>query len=234
MSKRRAALAVLAATVMALLLVPTGAGAAQSSTYSITVRNLTPGQPMTPPAAAIHKQSIELFDVGSAASFGVQQIAENGNLDPLLGVLDGNRRVADFVAAGAPDPILPMGQVTFELTSTGGAKWFSFVSMLVCTNDGFTGLDTVRLPKKVGDRGVWYTDAYDAGTEANTENLADIVPPCSNFVTGTGMSNPNLATNGVIVHHPGIQGTGTGELNLTVADHGWDDPVAMIEITRTS
>ena len=29
-----------------------------------------------------------------------------------------------------------------------GAQFFSFVSMLICTNDGFTGLDTIKLPKK--------------------------------------------------------------------------------------
>jgi hypothetical protein len=106
--------------------------------------------------------------------------------------------------------------------------------MLVCTNDGFTGLDTVRLPKKVGDTGHWYAGAYDAGTEANTENLADIVPPCSDGNTGTGMSNPNLATNGVIAPHAGIQGTGTGELNLDPGTHGWDGAVAKVVITRTS
>ena len=123
--------------------------------------------------------------------------------------------------------------MTFELTSSSSAKYFSFVSMLVCTNDGFTGLSQVRLPKRVGDRGEWYADAYDAGTEANTENLADIVPPCSGSVTGTGMSNPGLATNGVVAHHSGILGTGSCDLVLDPAVQGWDDPVAMIVITRT-
>jgi hypothetical protein len=64
---------VIAALVVALLLVPTGAGASQTSTYEITVYNLTGGQPFTPPAAATHRQSIELFNVGSPASVGVQQ-----------------------------------------------------------------------------------------------------------------------------------------------------------------
>lgn len=235
MSRRNAAIGVILATmVVTALLAPTAAGASATSTYSITVYNLTGGQPFTPPAAATHLQSIELFDVGSAASFEVKEIAENGNLGPMLGALGASDRVSDFTAAGAPNPIGPGGMVTFTLTTSGGAKWFSFVSMLVCTNDGFTGLDTVRLPKKVGDQSEWYTDAYDAGTEANTENLADIVPPCSGFATGTGMSNPGLAQNGVIAHHPGVLDVGTGELNLDSEVHGWSGAVAKVKVTRIS
>lgn len=30
--------------------------------------------------------------------------------------------------------------------------FFSFVSMLICTNDGFTGLDSKELPNRVGDQ----------------------------------------------------------------------------------
>ena len=114
-------------------------------------------------------------------------------------------------------------------------KWFC------AKRDAFYTCRAQELPavdngdfRKVGDAGQWYAGAYDAGTEANTENLADIVPPCSGFVTGTDMSNPNLATNGVVTPHAGIQGTGTGALNLDVATHGWSDPVAKIVITRTS
>lgn len=233
MSVHKLPVVAVAAAMFALLVVPAGAGAAQTATYEITVTNLTDGQPLTPPAAAAHNRSTVLFQVGRAAGNEVQQIAENGNLDPMLAALAANPKVADFTAAGAPSPIFPGTSVTFELTTTGGAKHFSFVSMLVCTNDGFTGLNSVRLPKSVGDSSGWYADAYDAGTEANTENLDDIVPPCSGFVTGTGMSNPGLATDGVVAPHPGILGTGSGDLILDPAVHGWTDPVAKVEVTRT-
>ncbi len=59
-----------------------------------------------------------------------------------------------------------------------------------------------------------------------------MVPPCQSLVgvtsadEGTGESNPALAEGGVIAAHPGIQG-GT---DLTVADHGWTDPVARITV----
>ena len=75
--------------------------------------------------------------------------------------------------------------------------------------------------------------AYDAGSERNTEDFADIVPPCQGLIgvmsddEGTGMSNPDLAEGGVITMHSGIQ----GGYDLTVADHGWSNPVARITVS---
>jgi hypothetical protein len=106
--------------------------------------------------------------------------------------------------------------------------------MLICTNDGFTGLDTVRLPQVVGETITLYSDAYDAGSEINTEDFADIVPPCPALTgvlsddPGTGESNPALAENGVIRHHDGIQGIADLDPDI----HGWENPVVVVEITR--
>ncbi|MDQ4078414.1 MAG: spondin domain-containing protein [Chloroflexota bacterium] len=108
--------------------------------------------------------------------------------------------------------------------------------MLICTNNGFTGVDTLRLPQQVGETVTVQTDAYDAGTEINTEDFADIVPPCQALVgvssgdSGTGMSNPALAEGGVIHHHEGIE----GDDDLVPAIHGWTNPVAEITITRVN
>jgi len=231
-SKRKLIGAVLAAmAVMALVLAPT-ASASDVKTYEVTISNGTGGQPFTPPLASTHNKKAGVFDVGEASSFELKEIAENGNLAPMVAEREDNSKVFDvFIPAG---PLAPGASTTFEITASGGAKWFSFVSMLVCTNDGFTGVDGVRLPEKVGDTYSAVTDAYETGTEANTENLADIVPPCSGFVTGTGDSNPNLIQEGVIGHHPGITGTGSiGALNLDPGVHGWSGAVGAIEITRT-
>lgn len=211
------------------------AGAAD---YQVTVENLTTGQPLTPPLLVTHRQAIELFEVGEPASFGVKEIAENGNLGPLLTALDGARHVMDVeVAPAGPVPPVEAGETaTAMLHAERGAKYVSFVSMLICTNDGFTGLQSQRLPKKVGDEVVLETIAYDAGTEINTEDFADIVPPCQGLVgvssedPGTGVSNPALAEGGVIRPHEGIQG---GE-DLLVGVHGWEEPVARVTITRTN
>jgi hypothetical protein len=206
-------------------------------TYRVTIRNLTNAQAFTPPVAAIHRQPVDLFEVGKPASFEVKEIAENGNVTPLFDKLSSQKDVIGAIiglADDQPPPVLPGAERTFDLTVDKNAKFFSFVSMLICTNDGFTGVDAARLPKKVGDRVSGATNGYDAGTEINTEDFADLVPPCSalsgvpSSEPGTGESNPALAENGVIQHHPGIQ----GEADLSVDIHGWADPVAEYEITR--
>ena len=130
--------------------------------------------------------------------------------------------------------------VTFMVSSAAGAKYLSFVSMLICTNDGFTGVDGVPLPKRVGESVTSFTAGYDAGTEINTEDLADMVPPCQGLIgvlddegeSGTGMSDPELAEGGVIHHHDGV----LGGADLVPEVHGWDvnAPVAEVVIERVS
>jgi hypothetical protein len=80
------------------------------------------------------------------------------------------------------------------------------------------------------------TLAYEAGTEATTEDFADMIPPCQALIgvssgePGTGVSDPALAQNDVIRHHPGITGR-----DLVPAIHGWDTnpPVARNTVTAT-
>ncbi len=173
--------------------------------------------------------------MGEVASFELKEIAENGNLAPMLGRLGGDRHVVSTtVAAGSPPPLLPGRSITFEIAGERGAEYLSLIAMLICTNDGFTGLDAIRLPKRVGDSATLTTNAYDAGTERNTEDFADLVPPCPVLTgvpsndAGTGTSDPALAENGVIHHHAGIAGIA----DLQPGIHGWTDPVARIVVER--
>ena len=214
-----------------------GFGPAATATYQVTIKNLTAeGQPLTPPLAVTHRQPMSLFTVGEAASFELKEIAENGNLAEMLALLGDAFHVADFtVAAGSPPPLLPGGSITFDLSADRGAQYLSFVSMLICTNDGFTGVDGLRLPVHLGGTVEATAGAYDAGTEVNTEDFADMVPPCPALTgvetddAGTGASDPDLAENGVIHHHQGIQGVA----DLLPELHGWTDPVIWIEVKRT-
>ena len=232
------ALAVAAGTTVAA-----SAGNGGLATYQVTITNLTGGQALTPPLLATHRRPLHVFEVGAPASFGVKEIAENGNLAPLAAALGAQEHVSAVVTGTAP--LVPAANpggtpftdsVTLAITADRGAKYLSWVSMLICTNDGFTGVDSLRLPQKVGDTAEVSTAGYDAGTEVNTEKFTDIVPPCQLLINGinspvggTGTSNPALAEGGVIHHHTGIQG-GVGDLSF--ATHGWTDPVATIEVTR--
>jgi Spondin_N len=225
-----------------LALAPAGSASAPVATYEVTILNLTSGQPLTPPVIATHRAATSMFTVGQTASFELKEIAENGNLAPMLASLSADKHVFDSAAAETPlvPPGLPSSgmfddEVTLTVEGATGAKFLSFASMLICTNDGFTGLDSLRLPNKVGEEVVVTTAGYDAGTEINTEDYADIVPPCQDLhgvmvEPGTGMSNPALAEGGVIHHHPNIQGIE----DLDPGTHGWTDPVAEVTVERVA
>jgi hypothetical protein len=241
LNRIRLPLAVTGAAALGLAAVPS-AMAERADTFRVRITDLTSGQPMTPPVVATHRGEDQIFDVGQPASFDLKEIAENGNNAPLLSSLGGDPDVSEVVEAPG-GPLVPPGKpgsatfddrTRFTITTDGGARRLSFAMMLICTNDGFTGVNGLKLPTHVGDRVTVRTNAYDAGTELNTEDFADIVPPCQSLIgvtssdPGTGTSNPALAEGGVIRHHEGI----LGGSDLVPAIHGWDTtrPVARISV----
>ena len=206
------------------------AGAQTTNTYTVTFENLTEAQYFTPPNFAIHSDDVDVFDLRSPASPGVQAVAENGAV-PILaaelqGAIDAAGEGVSGVGAAAP---IPAGEsATFEVTSN--ERKFSLVSMIICTNDGFTGADAKNLPGE-GQTITYDLRGYDAGTEVNTERLRDIVPVpfCGSVGVGTGETNPSLAENGVIRVHRTLQGNGDLAPNLD-----WDNNEAIARVTITN
>ena len=216
--RRLALLFVIVGVFGAVLAAPASAGSAKR--WNVTVENLTPAgsQPLSPPLLAVHSRRADVFSVGELASHAVAAIAEDANNAPLESALDADPRVLDaFTGAGGP---IPSGASrTFAVVSTGRFDRLSLVTMLVNTNDAFTGLDSVKLR---GRGGSLLRMAYDAGSERNNELKAFIPGPCcgSMFVR-----DPEGAA---IRPHAGI--TGVGELDPAVYD--WTDPAARISVER--
>lgn len=205
-----------------------------AAAYEIKVINRSSGQPFTPPVVATHRGGFDLFEVGEAASAGIQGVAENGNVPGLVGQLSSESKVRTVVVGSGP--VLPGDYQRIMVYTTKDARRISLASMLICTNDGFTGLNAEKLPRQVGQQ-LWFgADSYDAGTELNTERFADLVPPCGPLTgvdsggQGTGASNPDLAENGEIHRHAFLQGGG----DLQAEIHDWTDPVAHVLITRVN
>ena len=158
--------------------------AAKLRQYEVTIENLTNGQPLSPPVLATFRGgSARAFKVGRPASAEVEAIAENGNQIPQFDKWSADRHVTDVVDVGAP--LTPNGStaggfsssVTVDISGCRGDR-LGLVTMLICTNDGITGLSRVGLPE---DGSVVYLamGGYDAGTEDNTELSEDMVDPCS-------------------------------------------------------
>jgi hypothetical protein len=203
-------------------------------TYEVTIENLTGGQPFSPGVVVTHVKGRKVFRPGKFASEGIRLIAENGDPSTAVAELDGIPGVAAVVATGAPVGCVgcpgPFASTqTLEITAKGAAKRLSLAVMLICTNDGFVGLDRVRLPR--GYKPVtYYAAGYDAGTEKNDELWTSIVDPCGGIGPLAGPqdgSNDRPATHRPIRKHPGIRGVGD-----LIAAHDWKNPVAKVTVRR--
>lgn len=211
------------------------AAAAATHVYRVTVVNLTGSQPLSPGVIATHTKAAHVFRVGEAASEGVRLIAESGDPSVAVSMLSGVEAVHRVKAF--PDPLGPIHRQggpgsssgSIEIAARASANRLSLVIMLICTNDGFTGLESVKLPG--GTRPVVYeVRGYDAGTEVNDETSENIVDACG--AAGpeplAADGNGRTAEGGVVAPHPGIQ----GGADLSVSAHAWTDPVARITVQR--
>jgi hypothetical protein len=116
---------------------------------------------------AAHDRATDLFEVGEAASYNLQAMAEGGDISGLIGDIE----AADGVYVENPAAgLLAPGQTTeasLEIRDHHNNR-LSVVAMLLPTNDGFVGLDGLQIPRHRGTY-AYTLMAYDAGTEANDE-----------------------------------------------------------------
>ena len=233
----------LAASALAGLAPIAAAQSGATATYRVTIANLAPGQPLTPPLVVLHRPTISIVEAGAPASEGLQQLAENGNPAVLVDSLSGNDAVGavavgehPIASGGIPGAAAIPSVATIEVTADRGANRISVASMLICTNDGFSIVHDAKAPGKVGQTSTFFSHAYDAGTEVNTEAFADLVPPCQGLVgvtgdaEGTGMSNPDLTEGGVVAPHMGI----AGEADLDAMAHAVAESPALVVVERIS
>ena len=212
-----AALTIAGGLAVAPTLAEAGGRGGPEATYRVTIENISNGfQPLSPAGVAVHRRSADVWSVGSPASAAVAAIAEDANLPIFIDTYAQTPGVAAAFQGGAA-PIGPGGSDSFEFDAQPGSR-ISLVSMLVNTNDAFTGLDAVALRRGTH---VFEVGAYDAGTEINNELASHIPGPVGN--------NPFVRApeGGVVSHHPGIQGVGD-----IPAGTAWTGPVARITIER--
>lgn len=222
-----------AATALEAAVTSADSHESSTRTYRVTVTNLTTGQPLSPGVFVTHSRRVSLFTESAEASEGIREIAENGNPSVAAAALVGVRGVHSIATTGAPVGIVggtPFpSSLSVEIDAGGDARLLSLSLMLICTNDGFAGLDGVRLPVGFHDEAVYYAEGYDAGTERNDELASSIVPPCFGIGPVKGLIGGAGRTpqDGVIRHHRGIKGIA----DLTSA-HDWEGPVARITVRR--
>lgn len=205
---------------------PTPAPAPTPTTYEYDVQviNLTNAQPLSPVAAVLHATG-NLWTFGEPASEALEKMAEGGDNSDILAWADALANVTTDA------PVGPGATVTFSVsTQDETAMKLSLATMLVNTNDAFSGLNSVDLSGLMqGDSKTWSLAAYDAGTEANSEAAGTIPGPADQ---GEGF---NAERNDIdkVVRHAGVvsQHDGLSTSVLTEA-HRFDNPVMRVTVTR--
>ena len=221
-------------------------GSAHAAQLTVNITNLTHGQSFTPRLLVAHDATVDLFEVGTTASTALAWLAEAGVIDDLQNI-DSSGQNFQAMLGGVPasagalvsnptnnwqrfgGPLAPSSTSANYAFDSGNFEFLSLATMLIPTNDAFTGLDSIRIPTESGTY-TYLLDAYDAGTELNDElNSArtDITEDGTGLPLG-GYAVPGVAGGGVPtrVADLGIGSTGVAvqASGGTIVD-GTDGPV---------
>lgn len=219
-----------------------------SAVYTVQITNLTYSQPFAPAAVILHEPGFNAFEEGEPASMGIEIMAEGG--DPSM-VITEAMDSTDFLDAQNSGGILGPRSMGEELTLVvpeldADALRLTVTTMLVNTNDGFTGLNAANVSNMaIGDSKTFMTVTWDAGTEANTETAATMPGPAAGAAGGGGEAagydvvRDDLADavrlhQGVVTsanaNDPSREGLSTSVLTEA---HRFDFPTSRVVITRT-
>lgn len=220
--------------------------ALQAQVIRVTVENPAPldGFYLAPMFVGFHDGSYDSFEFGAVATPGLERLAEDGPPDLLTTEFTAPGRAAGAVVGplgfgsmpGQP-PVIDGGEIASTLvpiSDPATARFFTFASMLVPSNDAFIGNGN-PLAHQIFDAAgsflgpitvdVFGAEVWDAGTEVNDRMGAA-------FSTIGGVSSDE---GGTVHVHPGLdnfEGTGTpvGTVGAGLAP-GANDLVARITIT---
>lgn len=204
------------------------AGAAQAVQFRIDWTNHGP-QPLSPLFWSVGNSNFDIFQVGGAASAGIKAIAEGGNTAPMESIA--TAAGADVQAFG----VLTGGPLAPGLSRSGmidvdpGDDYFSFAMMLGKTNDGFLGESVSSMGLRLFNGNVplgfsvniYGARAWDAGTELNTQNAADL-----GFLGGSG----NPADNNAMIRVHGTVIPNVGDSWDQMPDWALDTRLATVTV----
>ncbi|MCM8857530.1 MAG: spondin domain-containing protein [Candidatus Thiodiazotropha sp.] len=202
-------------------------GVVTSVMYEVELTNLTAAQPMSPMAVVLHGSGYKMWTVGTSASNGLEQLAESGDNTEILAEAAGENGTTmsggGVITPGASE------SVTIEADGAGDLA-LSLATMLVNTNDAYTGVDSKSLSEmRLDETQTMVLTAYDAGTEANSE-LASTIPGPAAGGEGFNATRDDRDSvgghPGVVTHDDGLNSSALGE------EHRFDNPVARVTITR--
>lgn len=197
--------------------------------YAIKLVNVTANQPLAPAAVVLHSDSNYAWEVGAPASLGLENLAESGSPDMLLGEIDyaiDSMASEGILMPGASTTIYVEGEWSDSLALT-------IASMPVNTNDAFSGTTAWNIAGLENGMSLSaLLPIYDAGTEANTESSASIPGPAAG---GEGFNAARDDIADVVARHNGVvtmdDGLSSSALNES---HRFDQGAIYVTVTRMS
>lgn len=215
------------------------ANIASAADFDVSIQNISRGLYFTPQLVVAHPDSMQVFTVNTAASPELQSMAEGGSLAGLEMAM-----TSAGATQGSTEGLLAAGMSSTVSLNTDNATAnteLSVVGMILPSNDGFIGLNSITIPTEAGTY-TYNVNAYDAGTEANDElrgsgapGMAGMpVPPPLEPLLGSNGTGVTASTEGFVHIHRGSLGDsdemgGFSDIDNTV--HRWLNPVARITIT---
>lgn len=195
-----------------------------AGTFTFTFNNKSEHQPLTAPVVLIYEQIVNgngtsntdddivvTFYSGGGIGYGeTVSFVEEGNIAPMVLLLEDLTNfgiVSDFAIAypdrANPGLLMPGASVSVTLTpdmTKVEAEVISVVSKVVCTNDGFTGIDSLALPTGMD---TFTVPIFDTRTELSSTRLDTWVDDCG----GIGNSHEGEPDPFFFEPHPGQSGT---------------------------
>ncbi len=185
---------------------------ATAAVVEVEVSNLFDdgGLAITPVWVGFHDGTFDSFDAGSSASASLQNLAENGatgDISSDFAASNPSGTDGTIFAFGGNAPVFEPGEsatsgfFSVDPTTSG---YFSFLSMLIPTNDAFIGNDNPLAYSLFNAQGIFQeleilvlgSEVYDAGTELNRGFGAP-------FLVGGG-AEPRQDEGGVVTFSNGL------------------------------
>jgi len=189
--------------------------------YEVTLLNITQGQIFSPPALMTHAADMKLWQAGETASLALERLAEGGDASE-LSALSGIQQ-----SQVSSTPVAPGDTISWTLEIEQGASLsMSLATMLINTNDGFTGFTDMDLSSLApGDSYQQMLVVYDAGTEMNDEVA---IPGLG----GEGFNASRIGDVNRVYAHAGVLTTHQLSGSDLLAEHKFDNPAAKLTIKR--
>ncbi len=208
------------------------AAIAATPQYQITLSNLTFAQPLSPAAVIIHQLGFQAWIDGQQASVALENLAEGGDNSMLLSeAANASQHIISISGTGV---VAGGGSEMFELAVQAddvNRTYLTVATMLVNTNDAFTGVNAMNISNMVvGETRRYTAPVWDAGTEVNSETTGTIPGPADG---GEGFNIDRSGDRDFIVFHPGVLTQDHGLISSVLNEtHRFDNPAVSVTVTR--